>query len=171
MTFFLCFFSLQLLPTMYFFHTTTNKNSHNHSSTTCGPKVGGRIRTLPLVMCQEPVWVPKVIQTSDPDLKVAPAVEEMVRLEGHYWAKSWAKGRKLIELDLPWGFPEDFWRFVFHLYTFHLYFVHMTYLQIRFNYAHTCFSCISFCQSNSNYPSKPEPTHWTCIWKLCWPSA
>lgn len=55
--------------------------------------VGGRIRTLPLVMCQEPVWVPKVIQTSAPDLKVTPAVEEMVRLEGHYWAKSWAKGR------------------------------------------------------------------------------
>ena len=107
MTFFLCFFSATL-ANYVFFHTTTNKKSHNHLSTTCGSKVGGRIRTLPLVMCQEPVWVPKVIQTSDPDLKVAPAVEEMVRLEGHYWAKSWAKGRKLSELDLPWVFSEDF---------------------------------------------------------------
>ena len=103
-------------------------------------QVGGRIRTLPLVMCQEPVWVPKVIQTSAPDLKVTPAVEEMVRLEGHYWAKSWAKGRK-IEIGFA-GFSKKIFE---HLsFTFNLYFVHHIQTYYSYNYAHTCFSRMSF---------------------------
>lgn len=130
-------------------------------------QVGGRIRTLPLVMCQEPVWVPKVIQTSAPDLKVTPAVEEMVRLEGHYWAKSWAKGRK-IEIGFA-GFSRGFLN-IYHLHFIYISFIYRhiihTIMHIYMFFTHVLF----FCQSNSNYHiQKPEPTHWTCLWKLCWP--
>lgn len=101
------------------------------------PQVGGRIRTLPLVMCQEPVWVPKVIQTSAPDLKVTPAVEEMVRLEGHYWAKSWAKGRK-IEIGFA-GFSRRFLN-IYHLHFIYISFIyrHIIHTIMHIHVFHAC---------------------------------
>jgi hypothetical protein len=58
-------------------------------------EVGGQIRTLPLVMCQEPVPVPNAVETAS-GFKVVPAPEELVRLEGHHWATHWAKGQGAI---------------------------------------------------------------------------
>ena len=72
-----------------------------------------------------------------------------------------------LKLDLP-GFPEDFWTFIIYIS-----FIFRSYTDILFIqlctymfFTHVLF----FCQSNSNYHiQKPEPTHWTCLWKLCWP--
>ena len=68
--------------------------------------MGGQIRTLPLVMCQEPVPVPSALETAS-GFKVVPAAEELVRLEGHHWATHWAEGQGPSEAN---HFPQMIYR-------------------------------------------------------------
>eukprot|EP00913_Durusdinium_trenchii_P033803 g31642.t1 len=67
---------------------------------------GGQIQTQPLVMCQEPVPVPKVIETAQ-GLQLAPAAEEFIRLEGHQWRTHWEQGSLRVVASLCTCFLVD----------------------------------------------------------------
>lgn len=73
----------------------------HHPSTQAHPSPGGQIRTLPLVLCQEPCSVPRVVTTAE-GFQVTPAPEELVRLEGHHWATQWAQGGAVAVVQEPW---------------------------------------------------------------------